>query len=81
MGGFANEAHGWHRTLDIPGPACPLSEPGASPQAASLLRSFPEFQSVLAARRGGEKETVAARYARHHKQTTKKIHVFSGAEF
>lgn len=62
-------------------PTCLLSKPGASPWVTPSLRSCLEFQFVLVARKRGEKEIVATSYARHHKQTTKKIHVFNGAEF
>ena len=59
--GFAGEARSWDFMLDTPVPACLLSKPGAFPQATSSLRSCLESQSLPAAKRGREKQSVAPR--------------------
>ena len=59
--GSAGEARSWDCMLDTPASASLLSNPGAFPQAISSLRSCLESQSLPAARRGAEKQTVAPR--------------------
>lgn len=65
----------------IPWPRMLAEQAWGFPTGYMLTEKLPRISICSCSEERGRGESVATRYAGHHKQTTRKMHVLNGAEF